>query len=408
MPYGIRGNIFAYNKITNNNFEGIHLDGEYNNLFKNTISNHSNYGIYLENYTDDDNFAYHNNFLNNTKNVYSCSRSSWNLSYPICGDYWDDHPDFIDDFSGPNQDIPGSDGICDNTYDIPKWDTDHYPLVAKSVGIIPLSADSYGPYDGFVSYNVTFRGDAFGGIPPYTWHWDFGDGNTSILRNPKHIYSTIGQYDLILTVVDSEGNTTDDTTIVYIADELVNADAGGPYEGIVGIPVQFYGSASGGFPPYTWDWSFGDGEHSDEQNPTNTYHQTGTYDVRLKVVDKFGNWDWDFTTVTISEDNTPPSVSILKPENAIYIINKKIMPLLLKSLIIGSIDIEVNATDDLLGVDKVEIYIDNKLKTTDTSEPYSWTWDERTPFRFRHMIKVIAYDVAGNNASDEITVWKFF
>ena len=52
----------------------------------------------------------------------------------------------------------------------------------------------------------------------------------------------------------------------------------------------------------------------------------------------------------------------------------------------------------------MEFYIDDELKETDTTEPYSWIWNEITPFRFMHTIKVIACDRAENSATDEIPV----
>ncbi|UCD13585.1 MAG: VCBS repeat-containing protein [Thermoplasmatales archaeon] len=106
-------------------------------------------------------------------------------------------------------------------------------------------------------------------------------------------------------------------------------------------------------------------------------------------------------------DGMPPLVKIIKPENALYIRNKKILPLR-KPLIIGYIDIEIEATDEHSGINQIEFYINNKLKSNCTEAPYSWRWDEHTPFRFRHTIKVIAYDNAGNNATKEMKVWKFF
>lgn len=36
-----------------------------------------------------------------------------------------------------------------------------------------------------------------------TYHWDFGDGNSSTIQYPTHTYANIGTYQLILTVVDS-------------------------------------------------------------------------------------------------------------------------------------------------------------------------------------------------------------
>ena len=57
------------------------------------------------------------------------------------------------------------------------------------------------------------------------------------------------------------------------------------------------------------------------------------------------------------------------------------------------------------GIDKVEFYIDKKLKSTDTTEPYAWTWDERA--FGSHMIKVKAYDNVGNSNTARIRVLIF-
>ena len=36
-----------------------------------------------------------------------------------------------------------------------------------------------------------------------TYFWDFGDGNTSTLENPIHVYQSPGDYEVTLTVTDS-------------------------------------------------------------------------------------------------------------------------------------------------------------------------------------------------------------
>ena len=47
--------------------------------------------------------------------------------------------------------------------------------------------------------------------------------------------------------------------------------ANGPYYGLINTPLQFHGTVNGGYPPYYWDWDFGDGFVSEEQNPIHTY-----------------------------------------------------------------------------------------------------------------------------------------
>ena len=111
------------------------------------------------------------------------------------------------------------------------------------------------------------------------------------------------------------------------------------------------------------------------------------------------------TKFNICEDDDIPTVEITKPmKRSLYIKNQWVRSWWI-TMIIGGIDIEVDAYDED-GIDKVEFYIDKKLKSTDTNEPYTWTWDERA--FGKRTIRVTAYDKAGNSASDEIEVWKFF
>ncbi len=50
------------------------------------------------------------------------------------------------------------------------------------------------------------------------WSWEFGDGATSPDQNPMHVYAASGNYDVVLTVTDSEGNTSTSTQTVVVSD----------------------------------------------------------------------------------------------------------------------------------------------------------------------------------------------
>jgi hypothetical protein len=76
------------------------------------------------------------------------------------------------------------------------------------------------------------------------------------------------------------------------------------------------------------------------------------------------------------------------------------------TLLIGSIDVTVDASDNDSGVAYVTFSLNGILKSTNTTPPYIWAWDERAFGRYT--IFVEAFDGAGNNATDEITVWRFF
>lgn len=79
----------------------------------------------------------------------------------------------------------------------------------------------------------------------------------------------------------------------------LTANAHGPYMGTVNIPIQFNGSASGGTPPYKYEWDFDDGSTSMEQNPTHIYTVADKYSVKLTVTDSKIATDYDVTTASI-------------------------------------------------------------------------------------------------------------
>ena len=107
----------------------------------------------------------------------------------------------------------------------------------------------------------------------------------------------------------------------------------------------------------------------------------------------------------VGVDTTPPIVSIERPRKGyLYINDREIMPIPI-TIIISGITIDVEAVDVISGVDKVEFYIDGKLKYADEEKPYEWLWDETAIGC--HIIKVRAYDFPGNTASDEMKVTIF-
>jgi parallel beta-helix repeat protein len=77
---------------------------------------------------------YHNTFINNTAQVTvytdGCT-NLWDDGYPSGGNYWSDYVG-LDSYSGPNQDLTGSDGIGDTPYVIDSWNQDNYPFISPA------------------------------------------------------------------------------------------------------------------------------------------------------------------------------------------------------------------------------------------------------------------------------------
>jgi hypothetical protein len=102
---------------------------------------------------------------------------------------------------------------------------------------------------------------------------------------------------------------------------------------------------------------------------------------------------------------TAMQMKVTKPENAVYLFDKKIIPFVVP-LSLGKMTIEAAVMCHDCRIEKVEFSVDGTVCCTDVSEPYSWTWDT---FAFlRHTVKVVAYDTNGRNTSQSFVVWKFF
>ena len=80
-------------------------------------------------------------------------------------------------------------------------------------------------------------------------------------------------------------------------------------------------------------------------------------------------------------------------------------------IVFGNIKIKasaVNYMDTSVKVEKVEFYIDGRLRWVDKTAPYSWRWRLSSHLKHNHIISVVVYDSSGNTAMDEQQVWRFF
>lgn len=111
---------------------------------------------------------------------------------------------------------PGEYGVRVKARD--KWDESEwspYRLVFIDEGSLDVNI-SEDLYIGIVGEEIQFNAIASGGTEPYTWTWDFGDGNFSDEQNPIHVYGDMGNYIVSLSVLDKIGAYGSDFTTVDI------------------------------------------------------------------------------------------------------------------------------------------------------------------------------------------------
>jgi PKD repeat protein len=177
---------------------------------------------------------------------------------------------------------------------------------------------------GGAPLTVYFYAFILGGVPPYTCQWQFSPGNLSnpqITRGPtinaSFIYNQPGTFNVWLTVTDASGNqlqTPVGTKTVNLAPPLTATLTANPAGATAPTLVSFTGVATGGTPPYTYSWYFGDaysppGANTPPQCNQYTgklnaephlYSQAGTYQTNLAVIDSAGDNANAAATVTLA------------------------------------------------------------------------------------------------------------
>lgn len=134
-----------------------------------------------------------------------------------------------------------------------------------------------------------------------------------ILTNDTGYYEVFKQLNqgALLGNYNVSADSYDYGIIVYnefeVVSPIVEAEANGPYEGTVNVPIDFYGNATGGKLPYSWHWDFGDNTTADTQNATHNYTEPGQYTATLTATDNDSHQGNDTAFVTVSaSDNQPP------------------------------------------------------------------------------------------------------
>lgn len=153
----------------------------------------------------------------------------------------------------------------------------------------------------------TFTGTL--GNAPDTFQWDFGDGTANVtVSNPSHQYAVAGNYTVILTITDLDGeeSTRKRQNYIYIdilPEASINANATAIY---LNEWVLFTFNGTAGNLPITCRWDFDDGtSYAYGQNITHQFTRADRFEVVLLVTDA----DGDTSSDSLFIDVTVPTIS---------------------------------------------------------------------------------------------------
>ncbi|MCI4319997.1 MAG: PKD domain-containing protein [Thermoplasmata archaeon] len=152
------------------------------------------------------------------------------------------------------------------------------------------------PLRGIVPLPVELNLTTTGGSGPYSIAVDFADGSSPYVGgylggavSVPHTYTVAGTYHGFVNVTDGNGVTRSQPFLIAVATPLTAQLVATPALGVAPLQVTFGAAAQGGFAPYTFDWSFGDGgATATGASQVFTFSAPGTYRVNLTVNDSSG------------------------------------------------------------------------------------------------------------------------
>jgi PKD repeat protein len=176
------------------------------------------------------------------------------------------------------------------------------PLTAMA-GAVPTS--------GFAPLTVLFSGSAAGGVAPYSYAWQFGDGSASATGpSPSHTYTSPGWYNATLLATGGDASNASARVPVHVLAPLgvtIAAALGATYcaAGSPVAPVNLTSQVTGGSGSPTYAWTIG-ASTSTVANPEATV-PAGPTNVSLVVTDPSGTSNSTSLVVTV------PSTSCAAP-----------------------------------------------------------------------------------------------
>ncbi len=137
------------------------------------------------------------------------------------------------------------------------------------------------PPTGCVPYTAVFNNTSIGG---QSFEWFFGDGNTSTVANPTHVYNTAGTYNIVMVATDPNTCNITDTArfTITVFDNPVANFSYTPLVPVNNSPHTFTNLSSPDAVSFKWDFGDGDTLLTTSRLPIqHQYNTTGTFNACL-------------------------------------------------------------------------------------------------------------------------------
>lgn len=156
--------------------------------------------------------------------------------------------------------------------------------------------------------NIQFTNTTTGCSGTPTYYWQSGTGDVSNNQHPTFNYSSGGNYTVSLKV-NCDGFEVIETMLLVIYNPPNANFINTAIQGCVPLSVNFtQNSTQGDAPINNYQWYFGDGNGSNNQNPSHNYQTSGNFNVSLIVTDNNGCTS-QFTQNNMVSVANPPQVS---------------------------------------------------------------------------------------------------
>ena len=182
--------------------------------------------------------------------------------------------------------------LIENNWGLPTLTSNDAAAVIPAVfaGPQPLTTSfSFTPSTPIVNVPIALTSTTAGGQGPYTIAWNFGDGSTGTGLAPTHIYTATGSFTITETATDSSSPaktaSSSKTLTISPPQPLTTSFTFAPTSPTINTQVTFTAAPTGGMPPYSTSWTFGDGGTGSGTVATHTYTSAGSFTVSETVTD---------------------------------------------------------------------------------------------------------------------------